>query len=95
MPSTPQGGSNSKTLSSTETEKKWQPSFVIEGNIGVGKSTLLNLCRSDAYFEKHFKIYCEPIEKWQNVGGKGRFNILDEFYKGKDHQSLSFFICGH
>ena len=51
------------------------------GNIGVGKSTLLNLCRSDEFFEEHFKIYCEPIEKWQNVGGKGRFNILDEFYK--------------
>ena len=51
------------------------------GNIGVGKSTLLNLCRSDEFFEEHFKIYCEPIEKWQNVVGKGRFNILDEFYK--------------
>lgn len=47
---------------------------LVEGNIGVGKSTLLN------YF-RHFddvEIVAEPIEKWQNLNGS---NLLDLVYR--------------
>lgn len=46
--------------------------FTIEGNIGCGKSTFLNILRE--YFED-VKLIEEPVAEWQNVEGKG-LNIL-------------------
>lgn len=42
----------------------------IEGNIGAGKSTLINyLAKYDS-----IKIHQEPVDKWQNLNG---FNLLN------------------
>lgn len=60
--------------------RAFSPSFVIEGNIGVGKSTLLNLCQEDDFFNENFKIFVEPIDQWQKVNGT-KHNILEAFYK--------------
>eukprot|EP00940_MAST-03C_sp_MAST-3C-sp2_P003220 g3220.t1 len=70
--------------------KNMSPAFVIEGNIGVGKSTLLNLCKEDSFFNEHFKIFVEPIDQWQNVGGKGKHNILEAFYKDPKGMAYTF-----
>lgn len=55
--------------------------ILIEGNIGVGKSTLLN------YFKQfdQIEIVQEPVEKWQNLNGS---NLLDLMYK--DSQTWGF-----
>jgi deoxynucleoside kinase len=45
---------------------------LIEGNIGVGKTTLLN------YFAPFADIYTEPIDLWQNVNGCNLFQLLNE-----------------
>ncbi|CAL1544077.1 unnamed protein product [Lymnaea stagnalis] len=46
----------------------------VEGNIGCGKTTLLN------YFKTHynFEVLAEPVEKWRDVQG---LNALDLMYK--------------
>jgi deoxyadenosine/deoxycytidine kinase len=52
-----------------------QQLFLIEGNIGAGKSTFLQM------LSNHFpQAVCipEPCDKWQNIQGH---NLLDAFYK--------------
>lgn len=53
--------------------KKVKPfTILVEGNIGVGKSTFLK------YFERFdtTEIICEPIEKWQNFNGSNLLNLV-------------------
>lgn len=54
--------------------KKKPFTVLVEGNIGVGKSTLLN------YFRRYddVEIVVEPLEKWQNLNGS---NLLDLMYR--------------
>jgi len=48
--------------------------FVIEGNIGAGKSTFLRLLDQRLQIDPVF----EPHDKWQNVGDGE--NLLEKFY---------------
>jgi deoxyadenosine/deoxycytidine kinase len=57
--------------------------FVIEGNIGAGKSTFLKTI--DQYLTA--QIVYEPHEKWQSVGGE---NLLELFYKDPQRWAYSF-----
>lgn len=51
--------------------KKTPFTVLIEGNIGCGKTTLLN------YFAPYADIFKEPVDLWQNVNGH---NLLDLLY---------------
>lgn len=53
--------------------KKW---YIIEGNIGSGKTELLN--KLNEYMD--CEIIKEPVEVWQNISGDGK-NILQQFYE--------------
>lgn len=58
--------------------------YSIEGNIGAGKTTILNIIGKhfdDVYFVE------EPVTKWQNVGG---MNLLEMFYADPDRWGFSF-----
>jgi deoxyadenosine/deoxycytidine kinase len=57
--------------------------FIVEGNIGAGKSTFLRLLTQ--YLDVH--IVPEPHEKWQNVGGH---NLLENFYVDTKRWAYSF-----
>lgn len=48
--------------------------FIVEGNIGAGKSTFLKI------IQKHLntQVVFEPLDKWQKVGGTQ--NLLEKFY---------------
>ena len=48
--------------------------IAIEGNIGAGKSTLIN------YFKQfdEVQVHAEPLDKWQNVNGE---NLLAKLYE--------------
>lgn len=63
-----------------QNEKKF---FIVEGNIGAGKSTFLRMLTQ--YLNAQL-IY-EPHEKWQNVSGE---NILDLFYKDTRRWAYTF-----
>ena len=58
--------------------------FIVEGNIGAGKSTFLRIV-SEAL---HAQIVYEPHEKWQQVGEKE--NLLDKFYHDTKRWAYTF-----
>ncbi len=57
--------------------------FIVEGNIGAGKSTFLNIIKEDLQFD----IIHEPTDKWQNIGDD---NLLDLFYKDTSRWAYTF-----
>src|SRR3989339_352860 len=57
--------------------------FVVEGNIGAGKSTFLRLMGQQLNAELAF----EPHEAWQNIEGE---NLLDAFYKDGKRWAYTF-----
>lgn len=54
----------------------------VEGNIGCGKTTLLN------YFEglQNCEVVAEPVEKWQNIEG---YNALGLMYKDPERWGMA------
>ncbi len=60
------------------------PSFIIEGNIGAGKSTLVSLIQQK--LDVH--VVFEPHDQWQMVGGTE--NLLDKFYKDTSRWAYTF-----
>ena len=59
------------------------PYFVIEGNMGAGKSTFLHLVQH--YL--NVQLVFEPHHKWQDVAGE---NLLDYFYKDAPRWAYTF-----
>jgi len=62
--------------------KKW---YIIEGNIGSGKTELLNKLNENINCE----IITEPVEVWQNITGNGK-NILQQFYEDPSRYAYLF-----
>jgi deoxyadenosine/deoxycytidine kinase len=58
--------------------------FIVEGNIGAGKSTFLAKLKKELFFD----IIYEPCKQWQHVGGT--YNVLDAYYKDPHRWSYSF-----
>ena len=78
----------SMSLKVSKAEDKKDPKrrpFVVavEGNIGSGKSTMIN------YFKNFndIQIHPEPIEKWQNLNGQ---NLLEKLYTDPKRWSFQF-----
>ncbi len=49
--------------------------FIVEGNIGAGKSTFLRLIKE----KFNVQVVFEPLARWQKVGQDG--NLLEKFYQ--------------
>lgn len=62
--------------------------YTIEGNIGCGKSTFLELLRERLPEAKWIE---EPVNEWQNLGGKN-INILEKYYKEPNRWGFTFQI---
>lgn len=62
-----------------------QKNFIIEGNIGAGKSTFLKMVKEYLNVQAVF----EPHQKWQSVGGSQE-NILEKFYNDTHRWAYSF-----
>ncbi len=61
-----------------------QKIFIVEGNIGAGKSTFLSLIKTLLPVQ----IVYEPVDKWQHVGDGE--NILEKFYKDTNRWAYTF-----
>ncbi len=59
-------------------------SFIIEGNIGAGKSTFLRLIEN----RLPVQIVYEPVEQWRKVSAGE--NLLDKFYKDTQRWAYTF-----
>jgi len=62
----------------------------IEGNIGAGKSTFIEIIRNRFYKEKQAVIVPEPVELWKNIKDENGENILNKFYGDISRWSYSF-----
>ncbi|KAJ9583803.1 hypothetical protein L9F63_021853, partial [Diploptera punctata] len=80
-----QFGSYSSIMASPAVEKKSDKPFrvSIEGNIGAGKSTLIQ------YFSRfpEVDVHVEPVAEWCNVRGH---NLLDMLYKDLNRHNYMF-----
>jgi len=61
-----------------------QKYFILEGNIGAGKSTFLKIIKN--YL--HIQVVLEPHEKWQKIDGK--HNLLEKFYHETERWAYTF-----
>lgn len=68
---------------SSDIGKKW---FIIEGNIGTGKSTFLKKLNEDLNCD----IIYEPLEQWIDTKDQNGKNILDHFYKDTNRWCFTF-----
>lgn len=72
-----------------------QKIYFIEGNVGVGKSTLLKKLQESKYLESNNKdkkiaYIFEPVDYWINYKDNNDENILSHFYKNQEKFGFSF-----
>lgn len=64
----------------------------IEGNIGSGKSTFVNILKEKFKNEKHIIFLDEPVDEWKTIQDFNNENIIEKFYKDQEKYSFSFQI---
>lgn len=66
----------------------------IEGNIGSGKSTILNILRRDNINNDQVIFVDEPVSEWNLIKDDGK-TILELFYQDKEKYSFAFQILAY
>lgn len=62
----------------------------IEGNIGGGKTTLLEALKNVKWADKKIVFVREPVDEWEKIkDGKGK-TILEKFYNDQEKYSFPF-----
>ena len=70
--------------------KKKNPIIIsIDGNIGSGKSTLIDILKQELKYDKNIIFIDEPVNEWLQIND-GKTNILDYFYKDKNRWAYTF-----
>lgn len=64
----------------------------IEGNIGSGKSTFVNILKEEFKNQKHIVFLDEPVDEWKTICDFENENIIEKFYKDQEKYSFSFQI---
>ena len=64
----------------------------IEGNIGAGKTTVLNELQNISKNNSDICIMLEPIELWENIKDNKNISILERFYEDQDKYAFTFQI---
>lgn len=64
-------------------QNKW---FLVEGNIGCGKTTLLDKLGEN----NNFEVIREPVNLWIEIKGSNGNNLLQEFYEDPQRYSYLF-----
>lgn len=62
----------------------------VEGNIGVGKSTFINILENKWNYGGKCKVVPEPVDMWKNIKGQDGKNILQTFYEDIPRWAYSF-----
>ena len=70
-------------------DKKW---FVIEGNIGSGKSTLCKMLEEQS---DNIEVICEPVQEWKNMFDDNTSkNLLQVYYEDQNRWGFTFQLFG-
>lgn len=64
-------------------QNKW---FLVEGNIGCGKTTLLDKLEEN----NNFEVIREPVDLWLQIKGSDDKNLLQQFYEEPDRYAYLF-----
>ena len=69
--------------------------FSIEGNIGSGKSTIINMLKNKLKNIKNIKntsvIYLpEPVEVWESIKDSDGKNAIEKYYENPDKYAFAF-----
>ena len=64
----------------------------VEGNIGSGKSTFVDLLEKNvkSIKEKKLALITEPVDEWLNLKDHDGRNILEHFYEDQEKWSFAF-----
>jgi len=63
----------------------------IEGNIGSGKSTIINALKSTNTIEGVPVVYVdEPVKQWEDIKNKDGKNMIELFYENPSRYSFAF-----
>jgi deoxyadenosine/deoxycytidine kinase len=69
--------------------------ITIEGNIGSGKSTLVNILNTRYGNDKRVCFLQEPVNVWETITDENGTTILELYYKDQDTYSFSFQIMAY
>jgi len=62
----------------------------IEGNIGAGKTTILDNLKEYLKHDKEIIVLKEPVDIWESIVDKENETILQKFYKNPAKYSFTF-----
>ena len=62
----------------------------IEGNIGSGKSTILNSLKQHFKNNENIIFLQEPVAEWDKIRDKNNITILSKFYENQKKYSFAF-----
>ena len=62
----------------------------VEGNIGSGKSTLVEMMKNILGNEEDIIFLQEPVDEWNNIKDKNGQTILEKFYADQEKYSFAF-----
>ena len=62
----------------------------IEGNIGSGKSTIINYLKKNYSKDEHIIFLPEPVDEWEKIKDDKGHTILTKFYNDQKKYSFAF-----
>jgi deoxyadenosine/deoxycytidine kinase len=66
--------------------------YSIEGNIGCGKTTMLNHLKEHFKYNNNIVFLTEPVDEWESIKDSDGKNMLEKFYADPDKYAFSFQI---
>jgi deoxycitidine kinase/deoxyguanosine kinase len=64
--------------------------FSIEGNIGAGKTTIIELLKDKLINDENIIFVSEPLDMWQTIQDDNGVNMLTKFYENQDKYAFPF-----
>jgi len=85
---------NNDTSSVSEiSSNRSRPRIVsVEGNIGAGKSTIIENLQEKYIDDRRFHFLLEPVHQWENIKDKNGKNMLQKYYENPTRYAFAFQI---
>lgn len=64
----------------------------VEGNIGAGKSTIIETLQEKYIDDRRFHFLLEPVNQWENIKDKNGKNMLQKYYENPTKYAFAFQI---